>query len=93
MQTNHGSATTLEKEQADTLSSALKFTQTKHIAYFTRSNLDRENSDLVDKVMKDHAKDVEDMGIEQEWTGFELDQELSFQHKGIYIVLFIMLIN
>ena len=82
---------TLEREQADTLSRALKFTQVKHVAYFTRSNLDKENDNLVRKVMKEHVDQVEKMK-EQEWAGFALDSDPTFKHKGIQFHLNICLI-
>ena len=73
--------TTLDREQSDILTCALRLKQAEHIAYFTRSCLDRENDELIGTVLKTHIDEVEKMD-DIKWAGFELDRSLVYKPKG-----------
>lgn len=42
------------------LSHALKFSQAKYVAYFTRSNIQMENNDLIEGVLSSHSAEADD---------------------------------
>lgn len=71
---------TLEREQFDTLFCALKFKQAQHVAYFTRSILERENNELIRKALKEHEDYFEQN--DPTWSGFELETDPQYKHKG-----------
>ena len=75
---------TVIKEQKEHLCHSLKFDQAKYIVYFTRSNLEMENRELLHIIMSNHAAESDNAtDIHQ---GFEIEFSTGF-HDIIYTSL------
>ena len=72
---------TLEMEQSLILSNALRFKQINHVAYFTRSSLERENGELIKRVLMENAAEV-DESDDYEWSGYEMDPDSAYNYKS-----------
>lgn len=62
---------TIIQEQKQHLCHSLKFEQAMYIVYFTRSNLEMENREMVYTIMSSHTAEADNTDIDHQ--GFEIE--------------------